>query len=79
MKTKFAHEKSHYANLLYKLLNLDVPIEENYNKIIGEIKQMEQTMKSKNDELIFIITTTETNPLKDRTAKPMNSKDIKIE
>lgn len=76
MKTEFAKEKSEYAWIIKELMN-----EENIAIVrldyLKRLKELEQYMKSQNDELIFIVTTKKTNPIPYKTASPMNMENIK--
>jgi len=76
MKTKFAKEKSEYALIIKELMN-----EENIAIVrleyLKRLKELEQQVKSQNDELIFIVTTEKTNPIPDKSAPPMSMENIK--
>ena len=69
MKTKFATEKSEYCLLMVDLMNdnLSVAVRD---KALDRMKVIEKTIKDQGDELIFIVTTRDTNPMKDKTAPP---------
>jgi len=71
LKTKFAVEKSEYARLIRELMNggtldLDVRLQN-----IARLKDLETLIKAQGDELIFIVTTRDTNPLEEgKTCAP---------
>jgi len=70
MKTKYAKEKSEYARSLGRAINLKL---EPYQRIdaIARLKEIEEVIKEKGDEIIFIVTTRDTNPMPNKTAPPM--------
>ena len=74
MKTKFAKEKSEYAHLLVKAINLKL---EPYQRVaaINRLKEIEYIIKEQGDEIIFIVTTKDTN--NHESAPPMSMEDIK--
>lgn len=76
MKTKFAKEKSEYAHLITDLLNKDMN-EQGQMTTLQHIKLLEESIKNQGDELIFIVTTKNTNPMKEKTAAPMTMENIK--
>jgi len=76
MKTKFAKVKSEYAHLIRDLIGTKLNMIERHNAK-GRLKQLEDKIKTQGDELIFIVTTRDTNPMKEKTAPPMSAKDIK--
>lgn len=70
MKTKFAKEKSQYANLIMKLLEFNWD-KDSRQTLETNVKLLEAKIKADGDELIFIVTTKNTNPFKGQTAPPM--------
>jgi len=76
MKTKFAKEKSEYAYCLVKCINKALSIDEGIENI-KRMKELENIVKEQGDELIFIVTTRDTNPMKEKTAAPMTMEKIK--
>ena len=76
MKTKFAKEKSEYTHLIFESMKCHTTVED-YLKIIKRIKELEKIVKDQGDELIFIVTTEKTNPMRDKTAPPMSMENIK--
>ena len=76
MKTKFAKEKSEYAHLIQDLLNKDMN-DQGKMTTLQKIKLLEDSIKDQDDELIFIVTTRDTNPMKEKTAAPMTKDNIK--
>jgi len=75
MKTKFAKEKSEYSHLIKDLLNKDMN-EQGRMTTLQRIKLLEESIKEQGDELIFIVTTTKTNPIIDYCAIPMGMQEI---
>ena len=72
-----AKEKSEYAYYLTIAINIKVSQAER-NTAISKLTEIEHRVKSEsNDEIIFIVTTSKTNPMKDKTAKPMSMENIK--
>jgi len=76
MKTKYAKEKSEYANLLVDAINLKLFEGKRYDAII-RLQELEKIVEQDGDKIIFIVTTRNTNPLKDKCASPMSEEDIK--
>ncbi|KKN76207.1 hypothetical protein LCGC14_0372330 [marine sediment metagenome] len=76
MKTKFAKEKSEYAHYLQRLLEPSLTLEER-NIALSYLNDLEDHIKKQGDKMIFIVTTRDTNPMKECTAPPMSEKDIK--
>lgn len=75
MKTVLAVEKSEYSHCLMILLNDHLGLEE-HQTALARIKEIEQQVKSKGDEIIFIVTTRDTNPMKKKTAPAMTMDNI---
>jgi len=76
MKTKFAKEKSEYSHCLRKFIAPFGTLEEK-NAMMKRMQEIEQSIKKQGDEIIWIITTRDTNPMKDKCAPPMSQEDIK--
>jgi len=75
MKVKFATEKSAYSHALRDAINTQL------NKVtrdnaVRTLKKIEDNIKSQGDEIIWIITTRDTNPMKDATAPPMDKENV---
>lgn len=69
MKTKFAKEKSEYAHLISQLMSNDNSLIKYFQLI--KLKKLEDKVKEQGDELIFIVTTKNTNPLEEgKTCAP---------
>lgn len=75
MKTKFAKEKSEYAHCLLNCINSSLTDEE-HRQNIEKLKIIEAQVRQQNDEIIFIVTTKNTNPMTDNCASPMSMEDI---
>lgn len=75
MKTKFAKEKSAYSHALLDAVNTRLSKIARDNAV-RTMKKIEDSVKAQGDEIIWIITTRDTNPMKDKTAPPMSEKDI---
>ncbi len=74
MKMKYAKEKSEYAQLIWKLMDggtLNLELRLNH---IARLKTIEDSIKEQGDEIIFIVTTRDTNPMSEKTAPPMEIK-----
>jgi len=78
LKTKFAEEKSEYAQLIKNLMHYHPTVKE-YTGVMKRLEALEKIIKDQGDELIFIVTTRDTNPLVEgkTCAPPMSEKDIK--
>lgn len=70
MKTKYAYEKSEYARSLGKAINLKLKSNERI-EAINRLKELEEIIKKEGDEIIFIVTARDTNPMPGKTAPPM--------
>ncbi len=70
MKTKYAYEKSKYVRSLADAINLKLKPSERI-EAINKLKELEQIIKKEGDEIIFIVTTRDSNPMLDKTATPM--------
>ncbi len=75
MKTKFAREKSTYSHALSDVVN-DKLSQVTRDASLFTMKKIEASIKSQGDEIIWIITTRNTNPMKDKTAPPMSQEDL---
>lgn len=70
MNMTFAKEKSIYSQALHIFMNLDNTEPERIEAY--EIMQgVEEVLKIQGDEICTIVTTVNTNPIKDKTAPPM--------
>lgn len=76
LKTEFAKEKSEYAHILGKLISQNLSDIVRIGYMI-RLKQLESTVKKSGDKLIFVVTTTKTNPFGDKCAAPMSMENIK--
>lgn len=76
MKTKFAKEKSAYSRALIIFLDRNKD-NATRNEAYVLMQTIEKYIKAHGDEITFIVTTRDTNPMKECTAPPMSEKDIK--
>ena len=70
MKTEFAKEKSAYSIALHTFLDERMPIDVR-NTAKQVMQGVEDVLKEEGDEIAIIITTVNTNPLKEKSAPPM--------
>lgn len=74
MKVKFAKEKSAYSHALHMYMS-EFADEDARNAAWKEMKQIKESIKQKDDEILIIITTKKT--WKGKSAPPMSEADIK--
>ena len=73
MKIKYAREKSLYSTHLMRVINPNLS-ELDREESLVRMTEIETFLKSEGDEIKIIITTKNTNPIKDKSAPPMDIK-----